>query len=148
MIVRQMRLEDKGPAYRITCASLDEYYAPEVFSYFMMQWPKGQLVACDYTGKVVGYILGSLLEGRSMVPLFAVDEPMRGKGVGDQLLKEFKLRSIIDGRPLIQLEVRAKNLDSLNFYKKRGFVEVEYMPDFYVDHGDAIRLICTAYVNS
>ena len=41
MEIRIMRETDANGAYSVMVSSLDEYYAPEVVQYFLMQWPAG-----------------------------------------------------------------------------------------------------------
>ncbi len=148
-MIRRMRNEDAGAVYRITCASLDQYYVPEVFSFFIAQWPNGQLVSCDLTGRVIGYICGALLENnRATISLFAVDEQHRGMGVGNELLKEFKIASVVRGCSMIQLEVRDTDPETIMFYKRRGFIETEFLEDFYTDHGNAFRMMASPHQNS
>jgi [ribosomal protein S18]-alanine N-acetyltransferase len=148
-IVRKMRREDIGAVYRITCASLDQYYVPETFNFFILQWPNGQLVSCDNMGKPIGFLCGALLNNnRSTISLIAVDDRYRKTGVGDQLLKEFKMASVLHGCSMIQLEVRDSNISAREFYKKRGFIETEFLPDFYTDHGNAVRMMGSPYQNS
>jgi ribosomal protein S18 acetylase RimI-like enzyme len=148
-VIRQMRHEDISHVYTITCCSLDQYYTPDVFNFFLIQWPAGQLVACDLTGKVVGYLSGAILAGnRASVSLFAVDRIHRHMGVGNQLLEVFKTACIMSGCGVIQLEVRESNTDAIQFYQKRGFIETEHIYDFYTDHGNAVRMTLVLNRNS
>lgn len=148
-MIRKMKNDDLGAVYRITCASLDQYYVPEVFSFFIAQWPNGQLVSCDPTGRVIGFICGALLENnRATISLFAIDEHHRGMGVGNELLKEFKIASVVRGCSMIQLEVRDTDPETIMFYKKRGFIETEFLEDFYTDHGNAFRMMASPHQNS
>jgi [ribosomal protein S18]-alanine N-acetyltransferase len=149
MDIRQMMVSDTGPVYRITCESLDQYFIPDVFSFFMMQWPAGQLVARDQLGKVVGYITGSRLgEGRVSIALFAVHPESRGLGVGSELLAAFRQRAAMEGARAIQLEVRSTNASAIRFYEKRGLRVSETLPEFYNDGGNGVRMIGPVRLNS
>lgn len=146
MDIRNMRREDMGQTYRIACSSLDQYYTPDVFEFFLMQWPKGQIVACLPSGKVVGFLCGALLTNdRSAISLLAVDEEYRNLGIGNDLLENFKMASMLHGCRMIQLEVRNENTGARMFYKKHGFLETEILDDFYNDHGTAVRMMSSAY---
>ena len=57
--IRDFREGDTDALYNIALKSFDEYFDPSVFSYFRTQWRTGQLVACDVTGKPVGFIAGT-----------------------------------------------------------------------------------------
>lgn len=147
-MIRQMREADLMSVYRITCNSLDEYYASDVFSYFMLRWPAGQLVAVDPVGNVVGYMTASRLgKGVVTITLFAVDPSYRNHGVGDELLRAFRHRSTMEGHKSIQLEVRANNAAAIAFYSKRGFLQTSRLPCFYNDGCDALRMIAPVLMN-
>ena len=149
MIIRQMTTSDIGRVYEIACGSLDEGYVQEVFFLFMNAWPSGQLVAVDVFGNIVGFLSGSRLTGDSVtISLFAVDHRNRGKGIGGRLLEDFKLRTAMDGRHYIKLEVRDTNSHALSFYEKKGFTRLQYLENFYNNGGNAIRMICAVRGNA
>lgn len=142
MEIRTLQEYDEDAAYAVICASLDEYFVPEIVSYFRLQWPTGQLIACDPFGHIVGYLAGSRLQnGRASIALFAVEPGLQHRGVGSQLLAAFRQRAMMEGYRAIQLEVRTTNAGAVAFYQRRGFMPVENLPDFYKDHGNAVRMI-------
>lgn len=147
-MIRQMTESDVPAVFSITCESMDQYFSPEVFSYFRIQWPAGQLVYCDMLGNVRGYISGARLDrGRVSISLFAVDEKIRNTGAGSELLAFFRQRAAMEGFATIQLEVRPANTVAVEFYEKRGFMKTEFMRFFYNDGGDAIRMIGPVLMN-
>lgn len=149
MIIRQMSEEDLPRVYAIAMSSLDEYYLPEVFSYFLKQWPGGQIVACSVTGRVIGFICGSYLgPDRVGIALLAVERQNRCQGVGSELLAALRRRAVVEGAYTVQLEVRIENEAAINFYRVRGFIVTESLPAFYNNGGDAIRMIGTTVQNS
>lgn len=144
MEVRVMRNEDEGGAYSVILRSLDEYYAPEVVSYFLMQWPAGQIVACDFTGKIIGYLAGARLgPGRCSVSLFCIDPLYRSKGVGSMMLSRFVQSALMEGITHIQLEVKENNTSAIRFYTKNGFTASERLENFYNDGSTGIRMVHT-----
>jgi len=143
-----MQESNEAAAYAIVCASLDEFFVPEVVTYFRLQWPTGQLVACDPFGHIVGYLAGSRLQnGRASIALFAVEPGFQHQGLGSQLLTAFRQRALMDGYRAIQLEVRTTNTGAVAFYQHRGFMPVENLPDFYKDHGNAVRMLGSCMPN-
>lgn len=142
MIVRRMDISDVAGVYDIACRSLDESYVQEVFFLFINTWPSGQLVASDPTGKITGFISGSIISSdRVTIMLFAVDNEYRGMGIGDRLFEEFRMNTIMSGKRYIQLEVRDSNVNAISFYRKRGFTEIELIENFYNDGGNAVRMV-------
>lgn len=122
--------------------NLDEYFAPEIFDYFMRQWRRGQLVACLPSGRIIGFIVGSLLSSdKAAISLFAIDAEYGRIGAGTQLLSSLRQRALMEGVRTIQLELRVENEGALNFYRMNGFVKVEYLPAFYNNGGDGVRMI-------
>lgn len=149
MIIRQMSEQDAPRVYSIILRSLDEYYGPDVLSYFLGHWPKGQLVACTFSGKIVGFICGSHLgSDRVSISLFAVEDECRGQGIGSKLLTFLKINASMEGAHTVELEVRKENADVIKFYKSRGFIVSEVLPSFYINGGDAIRMIGPTFENS
>ncbi|MGE4577419.1 MAG: GNAT family N-acetyltransferase [Candidatus Methanomethylophilaceae archaeon] len=149
MIIRQMSEEDLPRVYATAMSSLDEYYLPEVFSYFLNQWPGGQIVACSAAGKVIGFICGSRLgPDRVGIALLAVERQNRCQGIGSELLATLRRRAVTEGAYTVQLEVRIENKAAIDFYRARGFIIAESLPMFYSNGGDAIRMIGTTVQNS
>ncbi len=142
MEIRRMRETDAGDAYSLMCSSLDEYFAPEVVSYFLNQWPSGQVVACDFSGKVVGYLAGARLSsGRCSIALFCVSPDYRSRGIGTMMLERFRHFASMDGLGTVQLEVKENNLDARRFYLRNGFSVTETLPSFYNDGSTGIRMV-------
>lgn len=149
MIIRQMTKDDIPNVYSIAYSSLDEYFAPEIFSYFLQQWPKGQFVATSYTGDIIGFICGSNLgPDRVGVPLLAVKADNRGCGIGSKLLYNLRRNAYFEGAHTVQLEVRKENEYAIMFYKNRGFIITEILYSFYRNEGDAIRMIASTSLTS
>lgn len=143
MEIRNMRPEDEPQVHSLMCCSLDEYFVPEIVSYFRMQWQRGQIVATDLTGKVVGYLAGTKLpNGNTSIHIFCVADGHRGNGLGSMILDRFKQVVALEGFSVIQLEVREDNQYAYRFYSNRGFVPVERLCNFYNDGSSGIRMIC------
>ena len=140
-LVRRMTGADLEKAFSVINLNLDEYFAPEVIEFFLMQWPEGQLVAETLTGQFTGVLCGARLDqGRASVSLLAVDSAFRGMGAGSSLLDGLRRCCLMEGIRTIQLEVRTSNADAIRFYQKRGFTVTERLPCFYNDGGDGFRM--------
>jgi len=146
MMVRQMLPSDIDRVYEIACLSLDEFYEKEVFWFFMSGWPAAQLVAVNEVGEVIGFLSGARLTADKVtIPVFAVDRRYRNQGVGGRLFEEMRMRTMMDGRQYIQLEVRESSVEAVSFYRKRGFITVEYLDHFYKDGSSAFRMVRSVY---
>jgi Acetyltransferases len=141
-MIRRMKSSDIDSVYNIACLSLDEYYLPEVFSFFMEEWPSGQLVSYDPVGNVTGFICGSQLTSEKVsILMFAVNPRYRKRGIGSELLREFRMVASMERKRIIQLEVRPSNANALSFYEKKGFHISEQLPNFYNNGGNALRMV-------
>ena len=72
--------------------------------------------------------------------LFAMDTSVQGRGKGSELLDALIMQARMDRIRYITLEVRAENSRARSFYKKHGFMELDTMPYYYNDGGDAVRM--------
>ena len=143
MEIRLMRQEDETKVYALISNALDEYFRPEVVSFFRMQWPAGQIVACDFAGNVIGYLAGAKLpNGHASIHLFAVSEGFREQGVGTMILNRFRQSAVMEGFPVIQLEVKEGNTPVIEFYRRRGFKATQFLEGFYNDGSNGIRMEC------
>lgn len=141
MIVREYRTEDSDELYSICLSSFDEMYDPSAFYYFYSQWPAGQLVACDFTGRPVGFLSSTrIAPGTARIMLLGVRPEYRSKGIGQQLLERFRMNAFMSGIMTLTLEVRPNNTGAIRFYKRNGFMETGIIPRLYQDGGDAIRM--------
>jgi len=142
IIVRNMKSEDAVPVFALMNSNLDGSFSLDVIEYFLAFWPAGQFVAVDLFGNIVGAICGTLLEnGRASIALFAVDQGIRGQGVGSRLFDSFKTKCLMQGRTEIQLELRVSNSVAYKFYTKRGFVITEKVFDLYGPEEHGYRML-------
>lgn len=146
--IRDFMEGDTDALYDIALRSFDEYFDPSVFNYFRTQWRTGQLVACDVTGKPVGFIAGTRVESRKVrIMLFGVLPEYRNRGIGKQLLDAFRMRAMLEGYISIILEVRTSNIEARRFYLRNGFRETDILLRYYRDGGDGVRMAAPVQMN-
>ena len=78
--------------------------------------PNSETYVYEQAGQIIGFV--SLLE--NYIAAIFVAPAQQGKGVGKALMKFVKQQ-----RKTLTLGVYAKNINSIAFYKKQGFVVVE-----------------------
>jgi len=148
MMIREYDHRDSCRLYEISCSSLDQTYNEGMFAYFHMQWPKGQIVACDYSGRPMGFISTARIDmSHARIMMFAVDRGYRSTGIGSKLLTELKRVAMMNGINNISLEVRSTNTNAIDFYRKRGFVASEILENYYTDGGDAVKMDAIVQLN-
>jgi ribosomal-protein-alanine acetyltransferase len=62
---------------------------------------------------------------------FGVSHKFQKQGIGSLLLENFLHKTARLYLKAVWLEVRESNLNAINFYKKRGFTEIQIRKDFY-----------------
>lgn len=120
-------------------------------AYFMMemcQWCKDSIFVAEYSGHVIGYIMGVLTEtGGGRIFSLGVDGLYQGLGIGSQLicklLDEFSQHGIGE----VILEVRASNMKAQRLYQRFGFVPYELQTGYYPDNEDAVVMRSTIPAN-
>lgn len=140
--IRQSCESDLPDVFGVLNSNLNDFFPQDVINFFWSQWPRGQFVAVDPFGRVVGALCGSLPQpGRACIALLAVDGPSRGHGIGSQLIDAFRLECLMEGMNVVQLEVRVDNAPAIKFYQDRGFSISEVVHGLYNDGCDAYRML-------
>ena len=142
MFVRQAGGSDVPAMFRIYNSNLDDYFAPENIEFFMLQWPRGQLVAETVTGCIAGSLSSYLMEdGTASIALLAVDAPYRRMGAGKALINQLKTECWASGIKRMQLEARVGNAPAIALYESLGFRWTVVLPSLYSDGGDGVRMV-------
>ena len=142
MFVRRAGGADVPAMFRIYNNNLDDYFAPENIEFFMLQWPRGQLVAESVTGCIAVSLSSYLMEdGTASIALLAVDAPFRRMGAGKALINHLKTECWASGIRRIQLEARIGNVSAISLYESLGFRKTVILPSLYSNGGDGIRMV-------
>jgi ribosomal-protein-alanine N-acetyltransferase len=88
-----------------------------------------RVAECD--GEIVAYGIVAMGAGEAHVLNLCVNEAMRGRGVGRQMLKLLVERSAQAGMQDVFLEVRPSNLHAIALYQSVGFIEVGRRRGYY-----------------
>jgi len=73
--------------------------------------------------QLLGFILGTVKENDAVIEKFFVKEKFRNCGIGSLLLEKFSLRSKKAGSCNFLIALHIENIQTLNFFIKRGFVQ-------------------------
>ena len=135
--IRKFQPDDTFSVVNIAYNSLPERYNPSVFNIFYETFPKGFIVAEKYH-KIVGFIVG-VKTSKTMVkiPMLAVSENYRRKGIGTELLTSFLKKLSMQNIKQVELEVRTNNTAAIAFYEKHGFAIIDTIKGFYQNGEDA-----------
>lgn len=97
------------------------------------------VIAAD-GGELAGFVLAQFGSRSVHLALLGVDPAYQRRGLGRQLVGWVEESASVAGLFLMQLEVRAGNLQALRFYTMRGYRETTRAAGYYSGVEDAIRL--------
>ena len=92
------------------------------------------------TGKLVGFAIMQFYAERAHLNLLAVQPAARRLGVGRRLVEWQEQVARAGGIPVVNLEVRANNPGAQAFYRRLGYRQVRYLPEYYQGREAAIRM--------
>jgi len=135
--MRPMRTEDTAGCAAIVCASVigERYgFQPDAMAETLRAalGKGGDMFVAEYSGRLAGFAWIDSRGAFSSAPylrLIAVDETVRGAGIGAALLAEFESRTAGVGRPWCLL-VSDFNTAAQAFYEKHGYAKSGLLPDF------------------
>ena len=90
--------------------------------------------------RVGGFAIMRFNEHSAHLNLLAVDEALRRRGLGRQLLHWLHESAMVAGTFTINLELRAQNHVARAFYLSLGYRECGVVRDYYCNREDAIRM--------
>ncbi len=86
----------------------------------------------EIDNNIVGYILGEPIKGNlAFLGLFTVEIKHRKKGIGKNLINTFSKKCKSKGLLEIIFYAPSFNKDTIEFYKKQGFIEGKSHTNFY-----------------
>jgi len=112
----------------------------------MLHWIKAEngilLVAMSNDNTLLGYCLGILRRNSSTARLYslATAAAARGRGIGSMLIKRAEQEARKQGCSVLRLEVAESNTGALALYTKLGYVQFDFVPGFYEDGQNAVRM--------
>lgn len=139
---------------------LSEPYSVWVYRYFLNQWPELVYLAYDDTkiedssrssidvdlDKPIGCIVSKIdthrdCRKRGYIGMLTVNKEYRGQGIAKNLI-EMTIDAMIESEcDEIMLETEVENIVALHLYEKMGFIKMKRMFRYYLNEGDAFKLI-------
>ncbi len=108
---------------------------------YMLTDARASTQVWDEGGQLGGYVLVLYSKGTALARLYsiAVDDSMRGRGVGRLLVEAAEADALGRGCVSMRSEVRRDNAASLGLFKRAGYEVFDEVEDYYEDHMGAIR---------
>nr|XP_002119286.1 N-alpha-acetyltransferase 30 [Ciona intestinalis]XP_026695912.1 N-alpha-acetyltransferase 30 [Ciona intestinalis] len=123
---------------------LSEPYSIYTYRYFIHNWPHLCYLAiheANYVGAIVCKLdLHKKITRRGYIAMLAVDESVRRKKIGTNLVKMAIEAMVEDGCDEVVLETEVTNQSALNLYENLGFIRDKRLFRYYLNGVDALRL--------
>ncbi len=138
--VRQASDGDFDEICAIEDASFSSPYPHHLVQRLLREHSESFFVACDESGKPVGYCVSDLDAKSAHVVSMAVLPSHRRRGIASAFLENIISQAVVLGIEEIQLEVSLKNKEAVSLYRKFGFVELGVVSRYYPDGSGALRM--------
>jgi ribosomal-protein-alanine N-acetyltransferase len=123
---------------------------------FEFPWSEDDFVRClrqrncigmvaEHNERVVGFMIYELHKTRLHILNFAVEQQLRRRGVGSQMVKKLAGKLSPQRRSRIMLEIRETNLPAQLFFRALGFRAVSVLRAFYDDTPEDAYLMQLRY---
>lgn len=131
-------------------ADLSEPYSIYVYRYFLNRWPELAFLAFDENGAEPDVPIGCVVckselhrnrRMRGYIGMLAVESGYRGRGIAKTLVTKVIERMAAAGCDEIMLETEVENKVALSLYENMGFIRMKRMFRYYLNEGDAFKLI-------
>ena len=145
MNIRQAEVADLPLVQNANLTNLPENYQMKYYLYHLMSWPQLSYVACDGSGRVVGYVLAKMEEEpvdgipHGHITSVSVMRSYRRLGLAEKLMRQSQraMRESFQAA-YVSLHVRQSNEAALHLYRDRLEFEVHNTEkQYYADGEDA-----------
>ncbi len=92
----------------------------------------------EYNGEVIGYLSAWFVEEIVDIINVVIDKKHQHQGFGQALFNQMEKEAKEYGCKEVMLEVKEHNTQAINFYLKRGFIQISIRKDYYQDHSNAL----------
>jgi [ribosomal protein S18]-alanine N-acetyltransferase len=131
-VIRPLRADKAEDCARLHAAGFAHSWSAEEVAALIASASTLAAAALDpASGRLQGFVLARLAADEAEILTIAVDQPVRGKGVGRALLAETLRQAANAGARAMFLEVDADNAAALALYKRLGFVKVGERAGYY-----------------
>jgi len=140
MKVRKAELADLPRMVEIEglCFPEETAFPPGMFAYLIRY--AISLVACEPEDKAVGFIVGYVSGREGAIYTLDIHPLFRRRGIGGRLINAVEQELKALGAKSIRLEAAAENEEALKLYHQAGYIESEFLPNYYGRGKNALRL--------
>ena len=136
VVFRQMNVADIEAVCAIEQASFATPWTAAAFQQELSNNTLAKYMVLEVDGTVAGYVGMWLIVDEAHITNIALAPAYRGRGLGEQLLRELSRVAAYMGMRAMTLEVRVSNNTAIGLYKKLGFTEAGIRKGYYADNGE------------
>jgi ribosomal-protein-alanine N-acetyltransferase len=134
-----MGLNDLEEAYKI---ELSVNPSPWKYETFLSSFEVGHKgLICKQDKQIIGFIIFSPINPEAHILSISVKKEMQSKGIGTLLLNSMLDQCKVMNYKKIFLEVRASNIQAINFYEKIGFSKDAIRNNYYTNNSEDALLM-------
>ena len=131
-----MTPDDVEAVYAIEQATFPTPWTLDSFHYEMRENQYAYYILAEDETGIIGFCGMWLVIDAAQITNVAVVESVRGKGIGEALMREAMRVSREAGMDFVSLEVRVTNMVAQNLYRKLGFQDGGIRKGYYTDNGE------------
>lgn len=144
IVTRKAEINDLERLYKIELECFDHEAFTKAQLAFFLKTPRFISLVAEVDGELVGFIIGSIeyYGNEKFGHIYSVDvsPKYRRRGVASKLLDEVERILVKNGAETCYLEVRTDNVSALSLYKKRDYVIMEALKNYYETGVNGFRL--------
>lgn len=140
-IFRPMTWDDITPVVALEQVTFSSPWSREAFETELASNVMARYVVLEVEGKVAGYAGMWIVVNEAHIMNVAVEAPLRGRGLGELLMRHMLEVAAKNGAERMTLEVRRSNMTARKLYDKLGFVESGVRAGYYSDNGEDALLL-------
>ena len=133
---RRMTPGDVEAVHAIELATFPTPWTLDSFHYEMRENQYAHYLVAEDEEGIIGFCGMWLVIDAAQITNVAVVERMRGKKIGEALMKEAMRVAREGNMDVMSLEVRVTNVVAQNLYRKLGFQDGGIRKGYYTDNGE------------
>ncbi|MEX3747574.1 MULTISPECIES: ribosomal protein S18-alanine N-acetyltransferase [Lysinibacillus] len=137
VMYRKMVSDDVPAVYEIELATFSAPWTLDSFYYEVHENQYAHYVlAVDADGSIIGFCGMWMVIDAAQITNVAVVEAARGRGIGEELMRESMRIARQHEMEVMSLEVRVTNTVAQNLYRKLDFQDGGIRKGYYTDNGE------------
>lgn len=136
IVIREAKLYDVPALARIERDNFAHPWTAEQITDDIVRNKQAYVAVAMAGDERAGYADIWMVAGEAELYNIVVDEPFRGRHIGEMLLDHMVNKCLESGCEVLRLEVRRSNEPAISLYNKKGFVRTGLRRGYYSETGE------------